>query len=78
LSKKTKKILKITGIVIGVLLVIYLGLSVYGAKEVMEIPRLPLVNAGEELGVPYQDVAFSSRGDHVLHKGWFVPGTKAM
>jgi pimeloyl-ACP methyl ester carboxylesterase len=75
LSKKKKKILKITGIVVGVLLVIYLGLSVYGAKEVMEIPRLPLIDNGEELGVPYQGVAFYSRGDHVLLKGWFVPGT---
>ncbi len=74
MSQKTKKILKITGIVVGALLVIYLGLSAFGAKEAIEIPRLPLIDVGQELGVPYQDVAFYSRGDHVLLKGWFVPG----
>ncbi len=74
MSKKKKKILKITGIVIGALLVIYLGLSAFGAKEAIVIPRLPLIDVGQELGVPYQDVVFFSRGDHVLLKGWFVPG----
>jgi pimeloyl-ACP methyl ester carboxylesterase len=76
LSKNTKKIIKITSIVVGALLVIYLGLSAYGAKEALEIPRLPLVDVGQELVVPYLDVAFYSRGDHVLLKGWFIPGQK--
>lgn len=40
----------------------------------MEIPRLPLEYKGSDLGVPYEDVSFYSRGDAVLLKGWFVPG----
>ena len=42
----------------------------------MEIPRLPVVYSPASLGVPYEDVAFKSRGDNVTLKGWFVPGSK--
>ncbi|MDD5338007.1 MAG: alpha/beta hydrolase [Dehalococcoidales bacterium] len=76
MNKRTKKILKITAIVISALLVIYVGLSVYSAKEVMEIPRLPLVDVGQELGVPFQDVSFPTRGDNLTLKGWFAPGER--
>lgn len=55
-------------------MVIYFGISAFGAKEAMEIPRLPLAYTGNDIGLPYQDVSFPSRGDSVLLKGWFVPG----
>jgi pimeloyl-ACP methyl ester carboxylesterase len=76
LNKKKKKIFKIIAIGIGVFLVIYLGISVYGAKMAMEIPRLPLIYSGDALGVTYEDVSFKSRGDNILLKGWYVPGQK--
>jgi pimeloyl-ACP methyl ester carboxylesterase len=74
LNKRARQILKWLGISLGILLVLYTGLSIYGAKEVMEIPRLPLEYTGADLGVPYEDVSFHSRGDNLLLKGWFVPG----
>jgi dienelactone hydrolase len=77
LSKKQKKILKITAIVLGVLIVIYLGLSIYGAWQGVLIPRLPLAYSGDSLGLPYEDVSFHSRGDNILLKGWFLPGEKS-
>jgi pimeloyl-ACP methyl ester carboxylesterase len=69
-----KKIFKISAIVLGALLVIYLGISWYGSKTAMEIPRYPVVYDPALLGVPYEDVAFKSRGDNLTLKGWFIPG----
>jgi uncharacterized protein len=74
LKRGRKKLLKILSIVIGALLVIYLGVCAYGAKTGMEIPRRPLVYDPASLGVPYEDVAFKSRGDNITLKGWFIPG----
>jgi dienelactone hydrolase len=76
LNSKKLKIIKCTSIGIGVLLVVYLGLSVYGAREGLEIPRLPLTYKPASLGLPYEDASFKSRGDGVLLKGWYLPGEK--
>lgn len=69
-----KKLFKISGIVLAALLVVYLGLSAYGTTRGMEIPRLPLVYDPANLGVPYENVAFQTRGDNLTLKGWFLPG----
>lgn len=74
LSGKKKKIIKVTAITLGVLIVLYLGLSVYGAWQGLLLPRLPLDFTGDSLGLVYEDVSFYSRGDNVLLEGWFLPG----
>jgi uncharacterized protein len=74
LKPRTKKLLKILSIVIGVFLVLYLGICAYGAKTGMEIPRRPVVYDPALLGVPYEDVAFQTRGDNLTLRGWFLPG----
>jgi len=74
LKSGRKKLFKILSITIGALLVIYLGVCAYGAKTAMEIPRLPVVYNPASLGVPYEDVAFKTRGDNLTLKGWFIPG----
>ncbi len=76
MNSKKLKIIKFTSIGIGILLVVYLGLSAYGAREGMEIPRLPLTYKPASLGLPYEDASFKSRGDGVLLKGWYLPGEK--
>ena len=76
LGRKKKKIIKISAISLGILIVLYLGLSVYGACQGMVLPRLPLAYTGDSLGLPYEDASFYSRGDNVLLKGWFLPGEK--
>jgi dipeptidyl aminopeptidase/acylaminoacyl peptidase len=77
LSRSKKKLLKIIAIVLGAIIVIYIGLSVYGAWQGLILPRLPLAYSGDSLGLPYDDVSFYSRGDNVLLKGWFLPGDKS-
>ena len=61
-------------IVIVIILVVYTGLSTYGAKRAMEIPREYLEVTAETTGLEYEDVAFTSRTDSVLMKGWYFPG----
>jgi len=73
LKPSKKKLFKILAVIVGALLVVYVGLSVYGAKTAMEIPRLPVVYSPASLGVPYEDVAFKTRGDNLTLKGWFIP-----
>jgi pimeloyl-ACP methyl ester carboxylesterase len=72
-SKRKRRIIKFSAIGLGVILVIYIGLSIFGAIQAMEIPRLPLDDSPDSLGLEYEDVAFTSREDNVLLKGWFLP-----
>ncbi|MBN1161832.1 MAG: alpha/beta fold hydrolase [Dehalococcoidales bacterium] len=76
MSSKKKKIIKITAITLGVLIVLYLGLSIYGAWQGTVLPRLPLAYTGGSLSLSYEDVSFCSRGDNVLLNGWFLPAEK--
>jgi alpha/beta superfamily hydrolase len=76
LHSKKLKFIKFTAIGIGILLVIYVGLSAYGAREAMEIPRLPLIYSPASLELAYEDASFHSRGDGVILKGWYLPGIK--
>ena len=76
MHSKKLKFIKYTAIGIGVLLVIYIGLSAYGAREAMEIPRLPLIYSPASLELAYEDASFYSRGDGVVLKGWYLPGIK--
>jgi pimeloyl-ACP methyl ester carboxylesterase len=72
---KKARIIKITAIVIAAILVVYIGASVYGAHEAMEIPRLPLDEnvSPADVGLEYEDISFTSRQDDVLLKGWYLP-----
>ncbi|MBA7479184.1 hypothetical protein ES707_14616 [subsurface metagenome] len=70
------RFIKVTAIVIAVILVPYIGLSIYGVKAAMKIPRLPLAadSSPASLGLAYEDVSFTSRDDGVLLRGWHLPG----
>jgi len=61
-------------IIIAVFLVLYMGLSIYGARAAMKIPRLPLNDSPSSVGLNYQNVAFASRVDNVLLRGWYIRG----
>ncbi len=60
--------------VLVTLIVVYTGLSVFGAVAAMAIPRLPLKDSLDSVGLVYSDVAFSSRVDNLVLKGWYIPG----
>jgi pimeloyl-ACP methyl ester carboxylesterase len=73
-SVKKIRIMQIALIVIGALLVVYIGLSVYGAWRAMNIPHFPLVASPTSVGLDCEDVSFGSRDGGVTLRGWFLPG----
>jgi len=72
---KKARLIKIIAIVVAAILVLYTGLSIYGAHEAMGIPRLPLEEnvSPADVGLAYEDVSFSSRVDNVTLRGWYLP-----
>jgi pimeloyl-ACP methyl ester carboxylesterase len=76
LKPKKKKLLKISLITIACLVVAYLGLSAFGSRVAMVIPRIPVTYKAGDLGVAYEDVSFKTRTGDITLKGWFLPGVK--
>jgi uncharacterized protein len=76
LSRKRLHV-RIAAIILASFLMVYSGLSVFGALAAMEIPRQPVRGSPALVGLVYQDVAFQSRTDDLLLKGWYIPGKKA-
>jgi uncharacterized protein len=75
IRQKTSLWLKSISIGLAVILVLYLGLSIYGARKAMEIPRLALgKDTPASVGLMYEDVVFTSLDDRVSLKGWYLPG----
>ncbi len=72
---KKARLIKIIAIVVVAILVVYVGLSIYGAREAMEIPRLPLDEniSPASVGIAYEEVSFTSRDDNVVLRGWYLP-----
>jgi pimeloyl-ACP methyl ester carboxylesterase len=72
---KKSRLIKIIAIVVAAILVVYVGLSVFGAHKAMGIPRLPLDEdvSPTDVGLAYEDVSFNSRVDNVLLRGWYLP-----
>lgn len=69
-----RRLIKYAAAGLGGLALIYAGLSALGARIAMEITRLPVNGSPDDVGVTYEDVAFSSRQDGVPLRGWFMPG----
>ena len=53
---------------------VYVVLSVFGAVAAMVIPRLPLKDSLDSVGLSYSNVTFDSRADNLLLRGWYVTG----
>jgi len=61
-------------IVTGLLTLAYSGISAYVASQmVYETPK-PIVRTPASLGLAYRAVSFTSRGDNLQLRGWFIPG----
>ena len=67
--------MKITVTVLAMMMALYAGTSILGASAAMDIPRLPVDGSPASVGLIFQDVAFNSRADNVLLKGWFMPSS---
>jgi uncharacterized protein len=69
------KTIKITVTVLAIMMALYAGISILGASAAMDIPRLPVNGSPASVGLTFQNVAFDSREDKVLLKGWFIPSS---
>jgi len=70
------RLTKITAIGVAALLILYTGISVYGAIATMGAPRLPLTETPSSVGLAYEDVSFTSRDDNVVLRGWYIPSQR--
>jgi pimeloyl-ACP methyl ester carboxylesterase len=74
-SKTDRKphFIKYTALGLGGLALLYAGLSAFGAKVSMEVPRLPVKGSPDDVGLAYEDAAFPSRDGAAELRGWFLP-----
>jgi uncharacterized protein len=66
----------ITGFLIisGILAVLYVSVSISLAIILNNRPPKPITRTPSSLGLNYRDITFLSREDHLLLRGWFIPG----
>jgi fermentation-respiration switch protein FrsA (DUF1100 family) len=58
----------------GLLTVSYSGLCLYVATRLVYVAPTPVTTTPASLGLAYREVTFPSRDDHVMLKGWYIPG----
>ena len=58
----------------GLLTLSYASLCLYVATRLVYVAPTPITTTPASLGLAYREVTFPSRGDHVLLRGWYIPG----
>ena len=71
---KAHRIIVILLYISGVMLVVYASISIGLAMILAYRPPMPVTQTPSSQGLSYRDVAFPSRDDHLLLRGWFIPG----
>ncbi len=61
-------------IALEVLTILYVGISFLVATQVAYAQPKAITKNPADLGLSYRDVSFPSREDHLLLRGWFIPG----
>jgi fermentation-respiration switch protein FrsA (DUF1100 family) len=66
----------ITGFLIlsGILAFLYVSVSISVPVIITNRPPKPITRTPSSLGLNYRDVTFLSREDHLLLRGWLIPG----
>ncbi len=52
----------------------YVALSLYIATQLVYAPQKPIYATPAAFGMQFRTVTFPSREDHLLLRGWFIPG----
>jgi dienelactone hydrolase len=61
-------------IISGILTFVYAAASMYIATQVVKQKPLALAGTPAQFQLDYRDVVFPARDDHLLLRGWFIPG----
>ena len=68
-----KKWWKITLTVVAVVIIAYLGISVYFGFTMTKPERVPVEGDPARWGLEYEDVSFLSEEDDITLHGWYIP-----
>jgi uncharacterized protein len=67
-------IIKASLIISGILAFLYVSVSISVPVIINNRPPKPITSTPSLLGLNYRDVTFLSREDHLLLRGWLIPG----
>jgi uncharacterized protein len=73
-TSRSQPIIRVFLVISGVLAFLYAGVSIYLALILSYVPPQPITRTPSSLGLSYRSVSFLSRQDHLLLRGWFMPG----
>jgi uncharacterized protein len=71
---RSQKIVTVFLVISGVLAFLYAGVSISLALIMSYRPQMPITTTPSSLGLSYRNVTFLSREDHLLLRGWLIPG----
>ena len=73
-GRRARKLIVALFIGLEVLILSYLGISFFVATQLAYAQPKAITETPAALGLNYRDVSFPSRQDHLLLRGWFIPG----
>ena len=73
-GRRTRKFIVALLIGLEVLILSYVGISFFVATQMAYAQPKAITETPAALGLNYRDVSFPSREDHLLLRGWFIPG----
>jgi fermentation-respiration switch protein FrsA (DUF1100 family) len=68
-----KRWLKIIAIIIGIIIVAFVGISAYQGYSLTKTHRVAVEGNPAQLGLIYENVSFYSTKDHLKLSGWLLP-----
>ncbi len=73
-GRRARKLIVALSIGLEVLILFYVGISFFVATQLAYANPKAITETPAALGLNYRDVSFLSRQDHLLLRGWFMPG----
>jgi uncharacterized protein len=73
-GRRARKLIVALFIGLEVLILCYVGISFFVATQMAYAQPKAITETPAALGLKYRDVSFLSREDHLLLRGWFMPG----
>ncbi|HLG61943.1 MAG TPA: alpha/beta hydrolase [Ktedonosporobacter sp.] len=73
-THRVYKVVRWLLLISGLLSLLYTSISVGVAIGVVYGPPQPVVQTPAAFGLPFRNVTFTSREDHLALRGWFIPG----
>lgn len=77
---KSTRILAGIAVFLALLAVVYVAISAYMTVQLTHPPHLPIDRTPAQFGLNYTDVSFSSVGDNIPLRGWYIdsPGDQVI